>query len=630
MELYRIIKEVGLSCWMEAKICFTRDFLVVFIIGLVLFFTTYTDFPFTPDDSEDLSDIAELAAILVQWCIVLAVFSRTVLRDMDNREYFNQHPLNYRYHFTGKCVYIFLVITIWDLIGFGIRLSHDLYYSNSLTVLNVYDTSAEFFQEIPRTIFTASFILFISLFRPLHYALIIGIESASFYAIQTWPSIESKVPLSTEDYFPNLLWGFIFWLLGALLFEARMTEHPREIASSWGQRWKRIKQVRALRWTPVILAAATASASFSLAKNETEISPIEKMKAGLMDSVRHLEDQSSSNTDHFSFKYATQNQWIKEELSATSDFVWKQLHDEFSMPLRSDLNIDVFIKASEKHMLGSTRGSFIVINAETIAASNNSKTVLQNTLRHELAHVLINQISDFQFLSRTDIFHSFLHEGLAQLVEYNWQSDDPALIREAALHYKVFDERLLNLIPELDYFDDYDYALNYSLGYVFWGEFVKIYGREKVREFLEQLGKEHDRDGYYEGAQFLFYKVDLAEVDFYKVLHATTATLGAAYEGLDDHMKLETKGLKEFKAARLSEKTLLIPYYFETAKSARCVFRRKDALTTRSVQLKPKDYSGRTGGICSIPEVDLDQVQVSVKYGNGVKFRSRWSNIPEG
>ncbi len=142
---------------MEARASFTRDFLVVLLISLIAFFATFTDFPFTPDEPEELTDFAELISSLLQWSILLAIFSRTLQRDLVNREYFNQHPLNYRYQYIGKCVYVFLVMSIWDLISIGLGYSHDDYYSNSLSAVNVAESSWQFVTEVPRTFFYGRF-----------------------------------------------------------------------------------------------------------------------------------------------------------------------------------------------------------------------------------------------------------------------------------------------------------------------------------------------------------------------------------------------------------------------------------------------------------------------------------------
>lgn len=42
-----------------------------------------------------------------------------------------------------------------------------------------------------------------------------------------------------------------------------------------------------------------------------------------------------------------------------------------------------------------------------------------------------------------------------------------------------------------------------------------------------------------------------------------------------------------------------------------------------------KDYSGRIGGLCNMPDQTVDQVQVSIGYQSGIKFGSRWTDIPE-
>lgn len=630
------MKAIITSCWMEAKISFTRDFLLIFIYSLAIFFEKFTDFPFQAETVESFTPVSELSMILVSCCIFLAVFCRSIFRDLDDREYYNQHPLNYQQHFIGKCIYISLVFVVISLIDFVIPLIRNIYYSSSLVTYSFSNLLDSLIFDLSSGLYMAGLLLFASLFRPFHYALLIILVSAIFYLGETWPSIKPLLPafsIKPTSPLPYLFFVPIYWLLGMIIFNQRMVLAPKKKTSLIIKKLAWLKKIHISKWIPIAITATLVMIIFRTASEQIDVetSPFESARAELAQSVYRIKNQTSLNSEYFSFKFQKHNQWIFEELSNYADSEWKSLHKEFSIPFNEEdiYMIDVFIKASQQHQLGSTRGSFVILNADAINASANKKQTLKKTFRHELAHVLINQLSQYQFSIRTDILGGFLHEGLATLVEHNWNPNDENSIKEAALHFKTFDQTLFEILPKSGYFSQYDYRLNYTLGYVFWGEFVKLYGQQKVQYFLSTLGSYDEEENQFSGISFLFHKANLANIDLYKVFHKSRMTLESSYTKLDTPIATDTKQLKDFKAARLDKDKLLIPYQFINPANVYCLFRKKESLDIENQPLQEKDYSGRKGGLCKIPQETADEVQLIIRFKNQINFYSPWIDVPE-
>lgn len=630
------MKTILTSFWMEARISFTRDFLLIFLYTLTIFFEKITDFPFQIEIIEKFGPSSELSMILISCCIFLAIFCRTIFRDLDDREYYSQHPLNYRQHFFGKYIYICVIFVLISSIDLLIPLLRDIYYSSSLVAYDFSDLLDALAYDLSTGLYMAGLLLFVSLFRPFHYAFLIATVSAVFYLAQTWPYIKDWLPIFTLErskLLPYLLYSPIFCLLGMILFEHRMTLAPKQ-KKAFFKKLSWVKKAHPLKWVPTLIMLMMVGLIFRLVGNQIDLesSPFESARTEFMQSVRQIKNQTSLPSEYFSFKFQKDNQWIFEELSKYADKEWEMLHKEFSIPFKKEdqYQISVFIKASQKHQLGSTRGSFIVINAETLNASANKKSALKRTFRHELAHVLINHLSQYQFSIRRNILSSFLHEGLATLVDHNWDPNDKKLIEEAALHFKTYDQSFFEMLPKLGYFSPYDYRLNYSLGYVFWAEFVKLYGQKSVKTFLNQLGKYDEEESQFEGISFLFHKSNLAKIDLYKAFHASKLKLDASYKTFDPSIKMETKRLKHFKAARLNKNEILIPYPFTTANRVHCLFRKRGSLLDEEEAIfQQKEFSGRKGGICTLPKENMNEVQLLIRLKNELIFYSPWIAVPE-
>ncbi len=617
------------SIFLETKTSMTRNILFVMLCTLLFYFSTFTDFPYAQHESEDMSTRARLLGELISWIILLAVFRRTVLRDLDDRDYFSQHPINYKVHFLGKCFCVCLLLILINLIDALINQLFGVYYGNSLGSFIENDVLENLSVYLTGSLFASGFILLLALFQPWHFALLIGMIAGVFQAIDNQLIMEDQVPFLSDKFQTSLVWAPVPWLLGMFVFEWKMTRTSASAKFLSTRRLRWLKKLHIIKLGAVVITLACLYFTIDMINDHKSNSPIKKLRNNLKASLRQLRNQESAGSRYFSFKFQKESQWLFEQLSRYADQEWQLLHKEFDMLVDEHSKINVFIKISDEHTFGSTRGSFVVINAETINSSYDKKTTLNKTFRHELAHVLINHKSDYQFVYRKNIFGDFFHEGLAELVERNWNTNNTELIDEAALHYKIYDQDLVNLIPKLGRFSEYDYHLNYSLGYVFWSQFVKMYGREKVNDFLWILGDKLAQDREYEGLQFLYHKASIAEIDLYKVFHATKKTLDLALESIDVQVKAQTQGLKNFKATRLESHKILIPYEFQNHTRAFCKFRKKDTLQSSKEKVEPWNYQGRIGGLCNTPENNVDELQLLIYFDGNIDFRSRWIDMPK-
>lgn len=184
------MKAIIHSLLLETKVGLIRNLLFVVISALLVFFEVFTDFPFIPhaQAQEHTSKDEQLLDIMVYWIILLAIFRQCVLGDLDNRTYFAQHPLNYKSHFIGKCIFLCLIFIVVDLLVFAVHGFCGLYYSHSLGVFTLNTYTDRLVADIAGSLFSGGFILLISLFRPLHFALLIVIVTVLLFWLMPSPT----------------------------------------------------------------------------------------------------------------------------------------------------------------------------------------------------------------------------------------------------------------------------------------------------------------------------------------------------------------------------------------------------------------------------------------------------------
>lgn len=614
--------------WWEARVCLARNMLFVTLSLLLVLLVVFKDFPFSPPEAEENAKEAAQLGFLIDLLLVLAIFGRSVIQDLDDRWFFAQHPLDYRLRFIGKCLFVFLLNLSVTLLSFAVHGLAEWEYGNSLGSISA-NPSESIATEMANCLFMAGFILCIALCRPLHYALLTGFVMGAFYLADAHPGWREFMPLWSRSYQASLLGAPLPWLLGMYIYQWQMRRSVA--AGGWfgGRRGRWLSKLRLRQWAPWAVTLACIGFAVYLNTPRNTMSPVQAARTELANSLRGFDNQGSAESRYFRFKFQHGHQAIADALAGFADQEWRRLHEEFGIDFdEAGGKLDVFIKPSNEHQLGSTRGAFVIINADRFDAADRQALRLRKTLRHELTHVLINRQSDYRLANRKDIFAGFFHEGLAELAENNWNAADTARLQEAALNYRVYDRDLIELLPKIGWVEPYDYELNYSFGYVFWLEFAQLYGRDKIRDFLWQLGEFDDADRQYQGLQFLFHKARQADIDLYKVLQAAKTRLQQAAAGLDRRMLAETLALNNFKAAGLDGERILIPYQFPAAVGVECKFRRKDSLQSRSVAVDEWSYQGRQAGTCPRPEAQEDELQLLVGYAEGVVFRSRWIEAP--
>ncbi len=622
----------------ETKLSFSRDVIVVLIMGLLSYFGLFFDFPFQEQQQIPYGGLSEFIMVLIIWNILLAIFSRTITRDLDQRLFFNPFPIHYRLYVLGKCLYLFLILLLITSIEVVLRLAHQLHYGSSLIPANYHDIIEEFYTGNSENVFITGLIVFVSLFRPFHYVLIVLILSAVFYASKTWPELAYAIPtLTMEDrqFGPSLAYGFGLCAISLFLFERKMIYKPR-LKSRSGKRIKQwLLELHIAKWAPVLLTLLLISASTYLVYerfDETGSDSAFRLAGqALSKSIQPLRNQNYTETAYFSFNNAQQDQWIADLLMPDTDWEWQQLHHEFGLDFDPERQrIDIFIKPSQQHQLGSTRGAFIIINTDPVSQhSDTAESRIKNTFRHELTHVLINELSSNQFQIRNDILNGFLHEGLATLAENHWDNDQQVIINQAALYYGTLDQDFFELLPKIGFFSEYDYSLNYSLGYVFWSEFVKRYGRKKATRWLIQLGEPDPEDYQFSGIWYLFHKAALQDIDLYQIFYASRQILEKTYQKINPGDQQLAIQLQHLKTVRLTKQEILLPYVFKPEQLATCHFRKKNALTTQSTDVVDRDFSGTQGGVCADPGGNPEQMQVTIRLQNGLWYYSPWIEIPE-
>ncbi|MBK8816145.1 MAG: hypothetical protein IPN42_11910 [Methylococcaceae bacterium] len=625
------IKAILHSCRWEFKAGTIRNCVFISIIVLLTLFGTFTDFPYSPlEKNQEGEKIGRLFNFLTMQLIILMVFRYAIFRELDDREFFNQHPIDYKSHYLGKCLFLLVMSVAGDVLAFSVYDVADYYYGNSLGTYSASSFTNKLPTHLSNSLVGAAFIFLAALCRPFHYAVLIAVLTAGFWAVDSHPEIGVYLPFFSTGYGANLIWAPFLLFFGMYWFEWRMIRQPAKQAKFLSNtRFKRLKKLKLNRLLPITMTLVCLGLAVYVARPQPKMPTNRQLENRLFSTLSPLYDQELIETSYFNFSFEKQNRWIAESAAEYADRTWRQLHEEFGVAFDESATLDVFIKASDEHALGTTRGAFIIINANTVNAADDKQSTLNATLRHELTHVLINRLSQYRLVDKNGILSSFLHEGLAQLAEHRWNVNEAHLKQEAALHYNVYGLEILELLPKLERYSEFDYDLNYSLGYVFWTEFVNTYGRHKIKDFLKALADDDPDDKNFEGVQFLFHKAALANIDLYQLLQNSKRQFVLNLAGIDQQILLQAQQLKKPKTLRLPDDTILIPYRFEKSQRIRCIFRKKDSLETRKEWAKTWIYHDYTGSLCHSAKHAKEKVQIVVFFDFGLELRSAWIDIHE-
>lgn len=624
------INSVVSACGWEFKAGKIRNTVFIVIILFLTFLGTFNDFPYNePEATPESNKLGKLFNFIVGQIIIFMVFRYAIFRELDDREFFNRTPIGYKSYFLGKCLFLLIVSIAGDVFAYSIYAAADVYYGNSLETYS----ASRFADKLPKhasdSLFSAVFIFFAALCRPFHYAVLIAVITGLYWLVDTKPAYAGYLPFFSSAYQADLAWTPLFLVAGMYGFEIRMRSQPSKISAnrSFRKRFRWLIRFKIGRVMAVVVTLVCFGFGIYVSIPQESLPTAGQLEKRFFSSLTPLYNKNSLSTSSFTFSFEQQNRWIAESAEKYIDREWRRLQDEFGVSFDPADTLDVFIKPSDDHVLGSTRGAYIVINSNTVSVSENKQKTLRATIRHELTHVLINRLSDYRLVEKERILNSFLHEGLAQLAELEWRTDENRLNREAALHYRAYDLQLIELLPKMEHYGDYDYDLNYSFGYVFWSRFVHTFGRQKIKDFLVALAKKEPDDKDFEGTQFLFHKAALAGIDLYPILEDSKRQLLADSRDIDKSVLEQVMGLKKPKVLSVEKDSVLIPYRFDKSLRVRCFFRNKDSLQTRKQWLEPWPYQWQEGGICHAPKDSKEKLQLVVYFESGLTFMSSWVEI---
>jgi ABC-type transport system involved in multi-copper enzyme maturation permease subunit len=197
---------------------------------------------------------------------------------------------------------------------------------------------------------------------------------------------------------------------------------------------------------------------------------------------------ASHETEHYEviFKESQREEVMK--LVGGMDTIYQQVADYFQKPSLPSGRIVLDMSSSiDSHAAGVTNWTKIRVPM----AKGEGRLDTMQVLRHETAHVFIEQISDGKASAYFNALRAF-HEGVATAVELS--SDDEAtgaarlkMERWAALANARGKVPLALLCDDVALKEEFDDALVYPLGYVFAKSLVEVGGPQLPVRFLEAL-----------------------------------------------------------------------------------------------------------------------------------------------
>ena len=197
---------------------------------------------------------------------------------------------------------------------------------------------------------------------------------------------------------------------------------------------------------------------------------------------------ASHETEHYDviFKESQREEVMK--LVGGMDTIYQQVADYFQKPSLPSGRIVLDMASSvDSHAVGVTNWTKIRVPM----AKGEGRLDFMQVLRHETAHVFIEQISDGKAKAYFNALRAF-HEGVATAVEL--APDDEAtgaarlkMERWAALANSRGTVPLALLCDDVALEQEFDDALVYPLGYVFAKSLVEVGGPQLLRRVLEAL-----------------------------------------------------------------------------------------------------------------------------------------------
>lgn len=197
---------------------------------------------------------------------------------------------------------------------------------------------------------------------------------------------------------------------------------------------------------------------------------------------------ASHETEHYEVLFKESQRKEVMDLIGGMDAIYQQAADYFQNPSLPKGRIVLDVASSvDSHAAGVTNWTKIRV---PLTRSEDSLDFMQ-VLRHETAHVIIEQLSDGKASTYFNAMRAF-HEGVATAVEVSPDDEETGIARQKMESWAALaDSR--GRVPLETLLDDellnkqYDPALAYPLGYVFAKALVEIGGPSLPRRVAETL-----------------------------------------------------------------------------------------------------------------------------------------------
>ena len=186
---------------------------------------------------------------------------------------------------------------------------------------------------------------------------------------------------------------------------------------------------------------------------------------------------------YFVISFREESKPIAELLQREADGVYIKLLRELKID-PAEYRRQIFIQKLDDHFHGQASGNHIFINDNSGKDELDSEHIL-NTLRHEIAHVIVTRLTQGLLREKRDILNAFVHVGIAELIENDWQKPSEFMLRSSAMTLAASKLELEEMIERADYFASWDYNLQYQFCHIFWYQFVDKNGIDGLVSFLK-------------------------------------------------------------------------------------------------------------------------------------------------
>lgn len=612
---------VALLRWQFHKNAAVDILLVLLMICIFVLEFQYTELtpvqdgilPWDLEDSSPLGfDYWLLLGEVIGSAIILYIFGRRFYDPLDNRIMYGPIPLEPDMLVATLIIQVFIVNF---MIGLTVVV-HD--YLLSLFLVNSMTDQAQFnylewFDETLYALFVSCTVAFSATLRPLHYVVM-----ALIHGLNYW----------TEHHDIGIDYRYIQLLIcllcsGFSVIFFRRAYQP-SITMSRSPVKKRLRSLTQRRQFQLIVFVLLLTPLFMLANRQeaVDVPVLESIIEARNKAISAVEGQEKRISQYFTYVFHKADQAYFDQLITVSDRLYEDLCAELNVEPSMD-GIHIFIRESEDHLLGSANGKHVVLNTATLSSEDLGE--IKSTFRHELAHVIINQLADYRFEYRKDILGAFIHEGIAELIENYWQAPDDTVQDSLALTTHSYDRAFTDIVKEAGWFAPYDYGLHYSYGHLFWYEFHKQFGRESLIELIQAIGRLDDIDQGYASFNFLYLKAQDLGMNLSPVVAAVTKHLQDRLKRNDLQQYAEV--LQHIKFRQQEDGRIIIPYHFAPDIRLICEFRAKSKISSTIRSAEPMSSGTGKGYVCESPG-DYYRMALSISKTDQWWYRTPWM-LPE-